>query len=173
MMMLKVIDGLRGDNMTIDNVLSIFNKTFIGYEVDEERMAKVEKEINDAEKAIQYIRNAFNPNTDFAFMDIERAINLGFANPSEENAWSLQQKLNYLNIHGYHRDVLNKPFPWRLSAIEKYRDEWIAKKEVLSADKTKFVSKLHNTVQNIEKVKEQKALELAKKIVPKGPTMRL
>lgn len=169
----KVIDGLRGDNMTIDNVLSIFNKTFIGYEVDEERMAKIEKEINDAEKAIQYIRNAFNPNSDFAFRDIERAINLGFANPSEENAWSLQQKLNYLDIHGYHHDGLNDPFPWKLSAIEQYRDDWIAKKQALSADKTKFVSKLHNTVQNIEKVKEQKALELAKKIGPKGPTMRL
>lgn len=169
----EVVTRLRGDDMTIDNVLSIFNQTFIGYEVDEQRMAKIDKEINDAEKAIQYIKDAFDPNTDFAFRDIERVINLGFANPSEENAWSLQQKLNYLDIHGYHHDGLNKPFPWRLSAIEKYRDEWIAKKEALSADKTKFVSKLHNTVQNIEKVKEQKALELAKKIVPKGPTMGL
>ncbi|WP_270251123.1 plasmid recombination protein [Lactococcus lactis] len=169
----KVIDGLRRDEISIDRVLSIFNQTFIGYEVDEVKMAKIDKEINDAEKAIQYIKDALDPNTNYAFMDIDRAIKLGFGNPSEENAWSVHQKLKYLDTHGYHHEGVNKPFPWKLSAIEQYRDDWVAKKKALSADKTKFVSKLHNTVQNIEKVKEQKALELAKKIVPKGPTMRL
>lgn len=196
----NVLSRLKSDEVTLDTVLSIFNKTFIGYEVDDERIAEIDKNISDAEKALELwekVESVSYPDTilenieqlgfrrDYGYQSGEdweeykkqanvKAI-FSYVPGIDDEEWSDLTREQYKLVEFLTEKNEIEPYrlPWSPYEIKNYLKKQEYRKILLKRDKSKFVSKLHNTVQDIEKVKEQKALELAKKRVPKGPTMRL
>lgn len=171
----KVLDYWKNE-ASLEQVLSGFNKNFLGYDVDAEKLAKVNNEIADSDKALEIYARLYDEDNYLPSADLEAIRNLGFKNPADGDEWSYEQRLMFVQKHNWHPENLApEKYPWKKSAIEAYRKEWVDKKKALTNDKSNFVSKLHNTVKRSDQIKEARLAELAKQAlpIPKGPTFGL
>lgn len=171
----EVLDYWKNE-ASLEQVLSGFNKSFLGYDVDAEKLAKVNNEIADSDKALEIYARLYDEDNYLPSADLEAIRNLGFKNPADGDEWSYEQRLMFVQKHNWHPENLApEKYPWKKSAIEAYRKEWIDKKKALTNDKSNFVSKLHNTVKRSDQIKEARLAELAKQAlpIPKGPTFGL
>lgn len=66
------------------------------------------------------------------------------------------------------KDIEPCDLPWSPYEIKDYLNKQENEKLVLESDKTKFVSKLHETIKKVDKAEEIKAAQLAKKSVRQG-----
>lgn len=190
----KVLDYWRND-ASLEHVLGAFSDNFLGYDIDTEKIAEIDKNISKAQKALELWEDAkIKEYPDYNLRDIR---NLGFrykygfgeGRDFDEVKIEANKKALYLYVPGVDdeewsdltteqyelfehftegKDIEPCDLPWSPYEIKDYLNQQENKKLLLKSDKTNFVSRLHETVKKVEKAKENKALELAKKAVTRG-----
>lgn len=180
---------------SLEQVISGFNKNFLGYDIDTEKMAEIDKNISNAQKALELWEEVKVVN--YPETILENIEKLGFRNNygyQSGKDWSeyrkeANTKATFLYVPGIDdeewsdltkeqnelfeyltEDKELEPYrlPWSPYEIKDYLKEQKDKKMLLKSDKTKFVSKLHETVKQFDKAEEMKAAQLAKKAVTRG-----
>ncbi|MFK4899330.1 MobV family relaxase [Lactococcus petauri] len=137
---------------SLEQVLSGFNTNFLGVEVEQEKLSEIEKEINDCDIALTYYEALEEPSNITASYDLRAIRELGFIDPTPEDAWTYDERVAFVRKHNWHEENIHKldNFPWRKSAIEKRRQIYVGKKIAVKTDKTQFVSKLQEVVKQVE-----------------------
>lgn len=137
---------------SLEEVLSGFNSNLLGVDVDQEKLVEIEQEINDCDIALAHYEALEEPYNPTPGADLRAIRDLGFIDPIPENAWTYEERVDFVRKHNWHEENIDNMnnFPWRKSAIEKRRQVYVGKKIAVKTDKTQFVSKLQEVVKQAE-----------------------